>query len=254
MKQNSKEKYWREIEDRNYVAVMDADPKLVVKLFDIARGNTSLEKFLHNCKLSNSCISNLVYGEGKRLHVKDIFLVMQHLPEGSPVTEELLLAANGLYRKKKVPVATAEMERSINELREKIRSLDEPVKKRRFGKAGKPEKKPKQKIIEMPKVDNTFSGYENYDVFIDDLAFYGKRQPNPILLFLKENQEQLFANINFCKALSLYRKYATTEMEQRISDFKDLYATGTDLPERGSVSERYKLILDTFVNQKEAGK
>ena len=98
MRQNSREKYWREIESRNYVAVVDADPELVTKLFDLARENMSLERFLHSCKLSGSCLTNLIYGATRRIHVKDIFLVMQHLPEGSPVTEEFLLAANGLYR------------------------------------------------------------------------------------------------------------------------------------------------------------
>lgn len=252
MRQNAKEKYWREVEARNYVQVMDADPELVIKLFDLARGDMSMEKFLHACRLSASRISNLVYGGTKHIHVKDIFLVMQYLPKGSPVTEDLLLAANGLYKKTEVPAAFSEMEKSIKKLRKKIRSLKEPARKTKMAKREKQEKEPRQKAIKKTIVPEPFTGYDSYDAFIDDLSFYGRRQPEPVLFFLKENQGQLFADNYFCRALSLYRKYATAERERRVTDLQAFYASGTDMPGGVSASGRYKLILDIFVNQRRA--
>ncbi len=248
--ENSKEKYWKEVREQNYINVMDVDCSLVIKLIDIARGKKSLERFLHDNKLSCSCISNVIYGQVKRMHVKDIVIISQNLPSGSPVTKKLLLAANGIYEKEGRMVSLEKMTASIQESRKMIRALDEPIKKSSMSAS----KKYKRKKLEQHKGENSKKAeimafpveYDSYEAFIDDLSFYGKRQPESVLFFLKKNQRRLFADKDFCRVLSLYRKYADAEKEQRVSDLKAFYENGTDVQECKPLSNRYKLILDTY--------
>lgn len=268
-KNYGREAYWKNIEKMT-VRVTEPDFECLCKLIDLARGVVPLEKFCYQCGLPYTNIARIFSAKRKKgLSVKDIILIGLNLPEGSPVSVQMLFAANGMY-----PVGVGDefygmMKENIRRTRKAIRSLPGAFKKPGMANPERPGRKPaSEKLPALPEEkevrgtgtgtrESAATGGDSVDEgFMQDLCFYARGKSKEDLMALRRHVSDLKENSAFCNGLRMYREEALYERAMRVGKLKSFYENGGDWPKPAEsgipVSLHYKAVLDQMVEKVKA--
>lgn len=219
--------FWKELGD-SFTVICAPDNRALSILINKARGNRSLDRFAHECNFSaNTLYRTLRLERIRPIAYKDILSMAAHAAEGSGVTLEQLMAANGMSANPRLEEARREIETTVKQ----VRGLNET------GTSGQNVTRP--------------GSLTERERFLSDLAFYtGIHNPRKIEA-VNAKKEGMFNDHAMRCILSEYRRLSELEDAQKAARLREYMETGKwqDSPEKKSC--HYKFVLDQMIMGKE---
>lgn len=215
--------FWKELGD-NFSVICAPDNRALSILIHRARGNRSLDRFAHECNFSSNTLYRTLRMERVRpMAYKDIYAMAMHAAEGSGVTLEMLMAANGMTAKPQLEEAQREIEEMVRE----VRNLNNATK---YGTS-----------ITKPEV------LTEKESFLRDLAFYTGKYNRKKIDAVNAKKGYLFKDRAMRFILAEYRRLSELENAQKAALLREFVETGIwrELPEKASC--HYKFVLDELI-------